>query len=330
MGRAWGDVARGAGYEDQFFRRSLEDYPGIVVEHFDFMAKLAQRGREDMSQLLWRRVVETRPDMVFLVPFAPWAGPLGQIVRQITESTSSKTVLWVCDDPWQFGEFSCKWAPCVDHIITTDPGMVSNYQAIGCKHRLILSQWGVDTDLYSPQDVEQDIDVSFVGHAHSNRRAIIADLRAKGIRVEVFGRGWGGQNDRLSDAEMIDVFRRSKINLNLDLSIDASCQQIKARNFEVTACGGFLLTGRVPYLDRYFVDREELVMFDHVGELPDLIGHYLARLGDRVRISQLGARRSHRDHSWRSRFASIFEQLEFSPLSRNSTADAELGVQLGV
>jgi spore maturation protein CgeB len=329
MGRAWGDIARGAGYEDQFFRRSLEDHPGLVVEHLDFMAKIAQRGQADMSRILWRRVIESRPDMVFLVPFAGWAGPLRETVRRITECTAAKTVLWVCDDPWQFEDFSSKWAPCVDHIITTDPGMLSAYRAIGCEDRLIISQWGVNTSIYTPASVEQDIAVSFVGHAHSDRQATIQAIEDKGIPVQVFGRGWGNRAARLSDAEMIDVFRRSKINLNLGLSIDSSCQQIKARNFEVLASGGFLITQRVPYLDRYCEDGRELVMYDHCSEIPQLIGQYLNENEKRAEIARRGAERCRREHDWQHRFVAIFDAIGFDPLGPRQRSSSPQRVQLG-
>ncbi len=329
MGRAWGDIARGAGYEDQFFRRSLEDHPGLVVEHLDFMAKIAQRGQEDMSEILWRRVCESRPDMVFLVPFADWAGPLRETVRRITECSSAKTVLWICDDPWQFEDFSSRWAPCVDHIITTDPGMLSAYRAIGCEDRLVISQWGVNTSIYSAKTVAQDIDVSFVGHAHSDRQASIRAIEAGGIEVQVFGRGWGARGQRLSDGEMIDVFRRSKINLNLGLSIESSCRQIKARNFEVLAAGGFLITQRVPYLDRYLEDGRDLVMYEHCSEIPQLIERYLSDNESRAAIARRGAARCRREHDWQQRFVEIFDAIGFDPLSSNRAVSGPQRVQLG-
>jgi len=329
MGRAWGDVARGAGYEDQFFRRSLEDHPGLVVEHFDFMTKLAQRGQEDMSRMLWRRVLESRPDMVFLVPFAGWAGPLRETVRRITECTSALTLLWICDDPWQFEDFSSAWAPCVDHIITSDPGMLSSYQAIGCADRLIVSQWGVNTSFYSPVDCIRDIDVSFVGRAHSDRLGTIRAIEDAGIEVQVYGRGWSDRQARLSDEEMVDVFRRSKINLNLGMSIDSSCQQIKARNFEVLASGGFLLTQRVPYLDRYFEDGQDLVMYDHADQLPGLIQRFLVEEERRELIARKGAERCRREHDWRHRFVAIFDKIAFDPLAPKTEAPFPQRVQLG-
>ena len=58
---------------------------------------------------------------------------------------------------------------------------------------------------------------------------------------------------------MIEVFSRSRINLNLSNASNPWWRrwrrrrdQIKGRNFEVPGCGGFLLTQPADDLERYF------------------------------------------------------------------------------
>ena len=120
MGESWGNTARGAGYEERFFRDSLARMPNTALETFDFLAVLARRGREDMSRMLSDRVRDVQPDLLFMVLLDDDTAPLRQTVKDITEDTETVTMLWVCDDPWQFEGFSSVWAPCVDWIITTD------------------------------------------------------------------------------------------------------------------------------------------------------------------------------------------------------------------
>ena len=107
-------------------------------------------------------------------------------------------------------------------------------------------------------------------HSSGNRTrrvpATVDRLGAAGHEVECWGEGWPA--GRLDHEGMVRVFGTSRINLNLsNSSLPPNTirvrigrllrrgpkhrpAQIKGRNFEVPGCGGFLLTERVPYLER--------------------------------------------------------------------------------
>jgi len=86
-------------------------------------------------------------------------------------------------------------------------------------------------------------------------------------------------------------------------------QQIKARNFEVPGCGGFLLTGDAEDLGKYYAAGTEIVCFDGRGDLVEKIKYYLAHEEERAAIARAGYERTLRDHTYANRFREIFSRL---------------------
>src|SRR5204862_6455883 len=82
--------------------------------------------------------------------------------------------------------------------------------------------------------------------------------------------------------------------------------QIKGRNFEVPGCGGFLLTQRVPHLEDYFVEGEEIGVFDNEDDLIAQIRHWLEHPGERAAVAEAGYRRVLAEHTYDHRFDEIF------------------------
>jgi spore maturation protein CgeB len=105
---------------------------------------------------------------------------------------------------------------------------------------------------------------------------------------------------------MVRLFNRSRINLNLNNAVDASFKQIKGRNFEVPACGGFLLTETAENLDDYFRYGDEIVTYEGLDELIDRIRYYLANAEARERIAAAGHARALAEHTYAHRFDDIF------------------------
>jgi len=92
---------------------------------------------------------------------------------------------------------------------------------------------------------EKHYDVTFVGQQHGIRERIVSQLRSAGVKVETWGHFWPDHPDhhcRPDVSEMVQVFNRSKINLNFRwCSRSPSYGQIKGRDFELLGCGEFML-----------------------------------------------------------------------------------------
>ena len=95
-------------------------------------------------------------------------------------------------------------------------------------------------------------------------------------------------------------------------------EQIKARNFEVPGCGGFLLTGPADDLGRYYEPGREIALFSSVDDMIDKIRYYLAHEDERSAIAARGYERTIADHTYRARFDEIFAAVGLSAATSES------------
>jgi len=85
--------------------------------------------------------------------------------------------------------------------------------------------------------------------------------------------------------------------------------QIKGRNFEVPACGGFLLSGQAEDLSTYYDLGREVVCYDNDDDLIEKVRHYATRDDERRAIARAGYERTLREHTYVHRLCPIFERL---------------------
>lgn len=139
---------------------------------------------------------------------------------------------------------------------------------------------------------EPEYDVTFVGQRHGIRDQVISQLRGAGIKVDTWGHFWPEHKDhhgRPSYKEMVDIFNRSKINLNLRwCSRSPMHGQIKGRCLELLGCGSFMLATRHDETDDFhhlYTPGEEFVECRLVNELVDSIRYYLEHEDQRQAIA---------------------------------------------
>ncbi len=181
-------------------------------------------------------------------------------------------------------------------------------------------------------------DISFVGSKNATRAWIIQELKKRGIHVACFGAGW--ENGRISYDEMKDVFMCSKINLNLSNSIPVDyrfkqylvrnmlrlpiketlrnfkeyyfsskrIEQMKARNFEIPSCRGFMLSQYCLDLESYYKIGKEIAIFTSIDELERVIRYYLMNNDEREQMKNQAYERS-LHHTYTHRFKEIAEYI---------------------
>jgi spore maturation protein CgeB len=88
------------------------------------------------------------------------------------------------------------------------------------------------------------------------------------------------------ETQMPEVFRHSRINLNISLSMIQS--GIPMRVLDVLACGGFLLTNYQPEIAEYFENGRELVIYEDYVDLVQKVRYYLAHDEERKEIARNG------------------------------------------
>ena len=303
LGMYWdyGDPARDLSHEETNFHNSFRSWPKAEVTHFDFVELEQLHGRDRMNQMLLEESKKGY-DALFCVMYKDQLDEdvLHQISRQGTV-----TIAWGCDDHWRFDNFSSRWAPHFDYWVTTASSAVRRFGEIGIGEKVIKSQWACATDLYRPWLLKRDVDASFIGQPHSNRRELVSLIESQGIPLTVFGHGWG-EGSRVSIGTVIELFNRSKVNLNLSNASRGEHSQIKGRVFEVTGCGGLLLTDTADDLETYFELGKELVIYDSPQDLVEKARYYIRHDTEREQIAAAGLQRVLRDHTWHRRFDDIF------------------------
>lgn len=330
------DPARGSSFEFTNLWDSLHRMEGITAELFAFDEIERAVGRRTMNERLLAQVGSDPPELVFFFLFEQEFSI--QTLDALRATTT--TFNWFADDHWRFETFSKRLAPHFSLASTTDEASLERYRAAGMSH-VILTQWACNHHTYKPAGVERDLDVTFVGQAHGNRRQMISRLRAEGIAVEAWGSGW--PNGRLSQEEMVLTFSRSKVNLSLanpstpegvadfvkqtlkprgrplpslravrDNVIELRSKkrdQIKGRNFEIPGCKALLLSSDIPGLERYFKIGSEIDVFSSFEELVAKCRRYVDRDDDRERIAEAGHRRTLENHTYELRFSEILDRV---------------------
>lgn len=193
----------------------------------------------------------------------------------------------------------------------------------------------------------KDLDITFVGQNYGKRSAYINFLQKQQFPVKAFG--WGWPNGGVDEQTKMEIFSFSKINLNFTETSDYGFKNklkllvrlffkkerqkvklnlgnpvdnfksilgtqrrtIKGRNFEVPACGGFLLTGYSDEnLEEYYEDGKEIVIFRNFPDLVDKCRYYLNNDSERIAIALAGYKRTIKEHTYERRFKEIFKIME--------------------
>src|SRR4051794_41084590 len=318
MANDYGVPERGPSFEETNFRSSL-DGMGHEVVPFDFMERARVDGKAKMRADLISTAAEAEADLAFFCLFEDELDPA--TLDAVRKAGGAPTVNWFTDDHWRFADFSRHMAPAFDLAVTTDPDAIPKYEAAGVRN-VLLSQWACNRYAYTRVTKTIEHEVTFVGQPHGNRRETIRTLARAGIDVECWGYGWPA--GRLSHDEMVRAFGSSRINLSLSNSSEPRRRerlalwlrgrrptprppQIKGRNFEVPGCGGFLLTERVPHLERYFEIDREIAVFDDEDDLVRQVARWLEDETGRAAVADAGYRRVLAEHTYDDRFKEIFE-----------------------
>jgi spore maturation protein CgeB len=317
----YGDPSRGESYEDVYFHGTLRKL-FRECRLFDFGPYLARK--EALQRDLLAAAGRFRPDVVFFTLYEEQF----QFETLDALRRDALTVNWFCDDQWRFEGFSSRYAPHFSWVVTTDRFAVDKYRDRG-QHHVILSQWatGETGEEDGPGPAGYAFDVSFVGGTNPFRKWMVGELARRGIEVACFGHGW--PRGRVSYARMQEIFRTSKVNLNLSNSRSFDLrfafaslgnllhvrgtpkdkEQIKGRHFEVGAWGGFQLTNYVEFLEDYFEIGKEIAVFGSLDDLPDKIRFYLRNEDLRREIAAAGRRRIRAEHTYDHRFREVFARM---------------------
>lgn len=107
--------------------------------------------------------------------------------------------------------------------------------------------------------------------------------------------------------EMPDIFRYSRINLNISYRTIRS--GMSARLLDIMGCGGFLMTTPQPELFDYFEPNKDFVPFYSIDELVEKCDYYLNHDEERHQIALNGYQKVKASHTYEKRFPYLFSSL---------------------
>lgn len=329
--------SRGKSFEHENFYSALASMKGLEVAYFPFDI-IAQIGRKAYNFKLLEAIKQEKPDLVFFFMYVDELIP--QLLDEFKRYTN--TIAWFADDHWRIWNYSRYYAPHFNWAVTTwskAPGIYASYGSMN----IIRSQWGCNSLKWKPiGHISKDIDVSFIGQWTNQRAVVVQKLRRAGIKI--YARGWGWPEGRTSQEELLKIIARSKINLNINDSPNIfgikylarllllrsysnklsfsfnlpdnfkswkkmSIPQIKARLFELAACGSFVITGYGDDLENFYQENKEMVFYRSSQDLIDKVKYYLPRDEEREKIAAAGYERTLREHTYEKRFLDLFKKI---------------------
>lgn len=216
-----------------------------------------------------------------------------------------------------------RWGLChYDCVFTTKAYNLQELKLFGAKRiKLFLDSY--DEKIHRPMqltDAERsrfECDVGAIGAFEPERASSLQYLAENGIRVSIWGNGWGGwvgrhpnldvRNEFLFGEDYSKAICATKINLNFLRKINRD--EVTSRSVEIPACGGFILTERTGRHMEFFAEGKEAEFFGSNEELLAKTRIYLQNDPDRMRISLAGRERClHGGYSMRAQLTTMLAE----------------------
>ena len=185
------------------------------------------------------------------------------------------------------------------------------HESLGNSGRFI--PFGVDTDFFKPTEVraEFEFDTSYVGNdikgiertlkyiypATNYKFGLFGNWKVPKARFKVW-KNWFQKVEpyqrefeeisrgKIPQENIPPLYSSSKVNLNCTLQACVDWDVITLRTFEILACGGFLISDKVPSAVKHLSD---FVVFTEGGEdLKNKIEYYLSHPNERNEFSRHG------------------------------------------
>lgn len=312
MSYDYGKMENGSSCEEYFFYYPLLQL-GHEVLKFDFITLCQVHGVVKMREIFLKTIDAFKPDVTII----------GIFEKEFDKETIKKArerckMIGVCsDNTWRFNPSEYKIEnvyPAKEEATWYDWWLVWNklpikwFKDAGINN-IIETAWGFNPIIHRKSSgILKDIAVSHIGQIYGIRREYITRLEDSGIVVESWGKG--SKYGYVSIGKMAEIFNRSKINLNFCNPFHGNIPQRKARPFEITGSGGFLLTDYADGMEDCFEINKEMVVFKDKTDLVDKVKYYLEHDKERDQITEAGYKRAIACHNFIDRWKEIFTHVE--------------------
>ena len=218
------------------------------------------------------------------------------------------------------------------HVVPREVN-IDEYFALGA-HNVILMPFAHEPSIHYPppeewSDANRPIEVGFIGSPYDDRGNFLTELwRRYDIKLKVRGSLWGGMLDEEERTSIYaggpvyeDAYRRAiwETKINLAFVTHSNRDPYARRNFEIAACGGFMLSERAEGALAHFAEDREAAYFSDIEECAMKIRRYLGDAESRARLSHAARDRAvSSGYSNDARLANVLEEIESTPRRRGS------------
>jgi len=228
------------------------------------------------------------------------------------KSSHCQLILWLVDSILRFPHIE-KLIQYYDQVFSFDPRdevyLFDKYK-IHCSYR----PGGYDPDIYFPQQgINQDIDVCFVGTATGNRihvlRQVAEYMQSENKKLVLSGVFWDKryfwkkrrfaqkydplqlfiQNRNIMPEEVAQLYRRSKICLNIHISEHVG---VNTRTFEIMGTSSMELVDNKPKLAELVDIGTDVAVYQDIDDLINKIDYYLKDSNARKIIAESGQKKA--------------------------------------
>jgi spore maturation protein CgeB len=208
-----------------------------------------------------------------------------------------------------------------DLILSSLPNLVAQIRDYGIKSEFLPI--GFDTRLIGKfEQVSRDIPISFVGGISPRHPTTIPMLEAayevnnnihiygygrefiptsSPIYNRHFGNAWGN--------EMFKILSRSQVTLNRHIDVSQQFAN-NMRLFEATGMGALLLTDFKINISQYFVVGEEIMVYNNVVDLQNILKDLFVNEFELSAKAKLGQKRTLIDHNYENIMIKLIDYLE--------------------
>ena len=299
---------------NKFTHRTVSKLPSFVKNPIRNLA----RWQADLKILTEARAY--RPDLIFVLKAKDIHFSVLQKLRRIGKLANYYPETF---DHWNRIK---SIAPYYDYFFNYDSEIVRRLKETGYQNAYYLP-FSAHLETESPSEdmmpfSQRKYSISFIGSfmpvRYAQRETILS--RVKDLGLNIWGnKAWleTGLKDyyqgRPSDEEMFEIYRQSKIVINIDLMLGVEGTGVNLRPFEVTSCGALLFN----HNDRkdifnLFEDGREFVSFQGTEDIRGKVEYYLNHEQEIEAVARAGFEKTKNSHTYLKRIQEVLNIVNYS------------------
>ncbi|MEP4079754.1 CgeB family protein [Haloferula sp.] len=302
------------------FEQAAAEVRGISIQAESGQERLVQK-RDGLKELENPKVLERirveleefSPDLIVVqnkagipaVACESW----GEILK------NSQLVGWLCDN---LNEVPTRLEACFNRVYYFDSGCIPALEKFYKNNQGVMFDYmplAVAPERYPlVSEGSRKQSMVFAGKCSPHRLEFFEKIRKKGLPLEVYGPGCGDwlrpwRGRRISAASLAKLYAGHVASLNL-LQPGNTERGMNLRAFEAPCCGGVGLYPAVADLPRCFEGGKEILVYEDLDGLADIVSELLGDAGQVDAVAKAGRARVLAEHTFKHRAEQMLKDLK--------------------